>query len=114
MASVWWDEDEFGDIDTIYWRTQMTARQAFKRFGSKAGSGVVRAMSQSHSRHEKFKFLHCVMPRENAKPGALLARNFPVASYWINEDEKQIVSEGGFRSFPYITPRWSKRPNAAA
>jgi len=54
----------------------------------------------------KYDFLRVVTPRANGKADAVLARNMPFTNDWIEIDSAHEVSEGGFREFPFVVPRW--------
>jgi len=55
---------------------------------------------------EKVKFLHVVMRRPGGRVDAMLAKNLPYTHTWVEFDDRQRVSEGGFHEFPFVVPRW--------
>jgi len=52
--------------------------------------------------------LHVVMPRTNYDSSKQDAQNMPFKSCYINPEDVQMISEGGFREFPYVVPRYLK------
>lgn len=54
----------------------------------------------------KIEFVHCVVPREDGKRNAFLARNLPWAGMWVEVEAQHLVKSEGFHEFPFIVPRW--------
>ena len=93
-------------VDTVYRRHVFTARQAAQRFGeTRLGDKAKDALSKNKP-DARFVYLHAVTPRPEGREDAVLARNMPFASVWIEVDSEKEVSEGGFPEMPYIVPRW--------
>lgn len=97
-------------IDTVFRCYELTAIQAVTMFGSKV-SETIRTTAEK-SPETKYQFVHAIMPRPNYKPGGLTRRNMPYASYHISMSDKKIVTEGGYREFPVVAPRWSRIPGS--
>jgi len=98
-----------GEPEGMFRTRDYTVRQAIARFGQDNLSQALRQKLTSNpigTLDEKLKMLHVVIPRKDAKPGAVLARNLPFADYWIEVDAKHRVKVGGFHEFPFIVPRW--------
>ena len=100
-------ESEAGEIDTIIRKFSLTARQAFQRWGEKAGKKIAECAEKRPD--ETHAFLHAVMPRAEARWGRLDAENMPFASLYIEPGEMLLLDEGGYREFPYMVPRWSTK-----
>lgn len=101
-----------GRPDTLYRPYTLTAEQAIAEFGeAEVGEKVREAAKKSPD--EKFEFVHCVYPREGAKPGAVMAKNLPFASLHIDAVSKRVVRESGYHECPFVAPRW-KRAKAGA
>ncbi len=99
-------ENNLGEIDTVFRSFRYTARQAAQQFGEeKLGEKTSEALRENNGRDagRKFRFLHVVMPREDARvDGAQL----PFVSMWIDVESEHLIGEGGFHEFPYAVPRW--------
>lgn len=102
-------DDGDGFVDTVYRDFELTARQAFQRWGDKVGEKVVKAANSSVDRERPFRFIHAVYPRRERRAGSPAARDMPLASCYINAEEMVLVAEGGFHVMPYAAPRWRKR-----
>ena len=57
---------------------------------------------------EEYKFIHCVFPNADRVKGAVGDNGMAFKSYYLAEDEKKIVSEGGYEEMPYFCVRWSR------
>ena len=85
---------------------RFTVRQAVNRFGSEKLSEVVRRQYEQHKLDEYVNFVHAVLPREEGRSDAVLARNLPIADLWIETEAERLVSSGGFHEFPFAVARW--------
>ncbi|MBN2591630.1 MAG: hypothetical protein JXA96_17320 [Sedimentisphaerales bacterium] len=101
-------ENEAGIVDVHMLKVPYTARQAYQKWGDKAGKSVLEAVADSKKENDIFQFLHIVKPREKFNPRFVTYWNTPFESRYINIKDKTIVDEGGFFEFPYQTPRWMK------
>ena len=99
-------------VDSIVLTLEYTPKQAIEEFGKdNVGEKVRVAFLDEKKRGTLFKFIYYVRPREIVNRS--LSQSFSGNMSWeltiVNELEKLIVEEGGFREFPYHSARW-KRP----
>lgn len=94
-----------GAPDGMFRLRRMPIRHVAERFGEDKLSERVRESLKS-TPDKKIEVLHAVLPRENYREDALLAKNLPFMDLWIELDAKHELSEGGFHEFPFIVPRW--------
>lgn len=99
-------ENEFGVIDLVHREFPMTARQAAQKFGLDKLPMQIKDAAEKRPEQE-FWFVHCVKPREDADVSRRDYRGMAFASYFIAIDSREIVGEGGFRSFPYAVSRYA-------
>ena len=100
-------EDEMGRVDTVFREFKMTARAAMKRFGEdKVGKNIAKVHKEDP--HEFVTLLHIVMPRDDRDPIKLDSRNKPIASIYMDPEDKMILSESGYDEMPYLCPRYLK------
>jgi len=59
---------------------------------------------------QEFEFLHCIKPREDAVYGRMDYRGMPWASIYVSVTGKQVVREGGYRTWPLPTGRYVQAP----
>ncbi|MGE5537325.1 MAG: portal protein [Gemmatimonas sp.] len=99
-------ENELGEVDTVYRRFALTARQAQRKWGEAAGSRVARALERNRP-EERFEFLHAVLPNDERDPARADAKGMGWRSVVIAVDDRRAVSEGGYHEFPFMVPRWA-------
>lgn len=101
--------DEEGNPDTVFQLRRFTLRQAEQRFIKERLSEGLRRRLENRSDANldtKYDFLRVVEPRANGRVDAALARNMPFTNDWMEVDSAHEISEGGFREFPFVIPRW--------
>lgn len=97
---------EEGEAEGILREKTYTLRQADARFGAKNLSEVSQRKLEEKKYDDPVKFLHAVLPRREGRTDALLAKNLPFASIWIEMEASHEVEIGGFHEFPFTVPRW--------
>lgn len=108
-VSIWEcfiDEDERGDVDTLFRKFKLSARNAEQKFGAEALSEDIKKCLDKAPEKE-FEFLHAVFPRNDMKM-TTGEEKFPYSSVWLELGTKNIVKEWGFWEFPFLVPRWMK------
>lgn len=103
------DENAKEQVDTVIRSFKLTARQALQKW-PKDVSEKIRKAAQSEPDKE-FDFLHAVLPREDFLPGRFDVKGKPVASLYIEMEERKVVEEKGYRIFPFPVCRWSRIAN---
>lgn len=98
-------ENDEEQVDTVFRRFGLTARQAVQRWGSQAPERARKAMERDPE--QRSTYLHAVYPNEDRMPSRLDARGKPWASVHVCVDSGEVVQTGGFDEFPYMAPRWS-------
>lgn len=101
-------EDNTKNVDSIFVKFQLTARNAKKEFGSNVGKSVSKALEKCETENNKFWFIHCVKPRKNRNYNFSDNANMPFESVFVNVIDEIIVDEGGFPENPYHTARWMR------
>jgi hypothetical protein len=96
---------EDGDVEGLFHKRTLTARQLADRYGEKSLSDATRQCLKDDP-DKKIDCLHAVLPRKEYKAGSMLARNLPIADLWLEIDAKHLIFTGGFHEFPFIVPRW--------
>jgi hypothetical protein len=106
VEQLFFMENEFGVVDLVHREFPMTARQAAEKFGLDKLPSVIKHAAEKRPEQE-FWFLHCVKPREDADVSRRDYRGMAFVSYFVSIESRDVVSEGGFRSFPYAISRYS-------
>lgn len=109
------EEDDEGVVDTTFREFEMTFRQAKQMFGKsddKLPDDMVRQAKGAPGLKKKFKFLHCIFPREDSKrlPNRKDGANKPIASVYlaIEFPIAEPVRVSGYDEQPALCQRWAK------
>ena len=108
MKQLYFAESEFGEIDMVHRDWFWTARQAAQKWGDKLPS-IIKDAARDRPDQE-FRFLHCVKPRRDADVTRKDYRGMEFVSYYVAFDTREIIEEGGFRTFPYAVGRYDLNP----
>lgn len=101
-------ENEMGIIDTMILTVKKTAAQAQERFGNNIGQNVKNALSRDADVNDEFSFIQLVRPRRERQRGRIDVLGLPFESYYVGEEDNNIIEESGYPEFPFHTPRWTK------
>ena len=93
--------DAEGDLIGLFRNFSLTARQAFKLWGSAAGESVIKAYIERPN--ESFDFVHYAGERTTREVNKLDASNMPFMSVWIGKKDKNAIAESGFMEMPYFS-----------
>lgn len=124
LASIYVAENAHGRVDTIFRTETYTADQAMELWGDKCPAKVAKMAEEKPD--SSYRFLHVVMPRKDRNPRMPDNKNMRFVSYWLwiggppnqtgavtgfaPDGEPEIITEGGYNTFPYQVPRFSKIP----
>lgn len=108
MKQLYFAENEFGVVDLVHRDWWWTARQAYQRFGEKL-PGIIKDAARNRP-DQQFRLLHVVKPRADADVSRKDHRGMEFVSYYISFDTREIIEEGGFRTFPYPCGRYDLNP----
>lgn len=100
-------ENDKGRVDTVYRKFKMPLRAAINRFGADKMSAKMLKKERERP-YDMITLLHAVYTRDDRDITKVDAGNKPVASVYIDPEEKVILSESGFDEFCYCVPRFLK------
>lgn len=104
------DENNRGEIDTVYRQIFYDTRQAVQEFGKGIESKTVQRAIKAGKWDEKFEFVHIVSPNNDFDETKIGASNKKIKSQYIMIKDKTIVKQGGFDELPYLVARFSLVP----
>lgn len=106
------DENVDGQIDTIYITRHWTSRQAYQRYGDKAGKKVLENLNSSDEKNKNklFDFVQGIYPREDRDERLRDNLNMPYASRVVSVADEEEIEETGYADFPVAPPRWEVSP----
>ena len=110
IKEIYISEDAKGLVNCIYRRFKMTAKATVEKFGLENLSSKVQNTFKK-SQFEDIDLCHVVKPRDMYNPRKEDKQNMPDVSCYFEYDSGHIISEGGFREFPYVVPRYLKASN---
>ena len=108
IAEYFIQENINGQVDTLYRKYKLTARQAIEEFGEdNLGEKIIEASKNKPDK--QFNFIHAIEPTKDyeralGKTGTKL----PFHSCHVCVEDKMVVRTGGYNEFPYLVPRWAK------
>lgn len=105
------DDNNDGEIDTVYRQIFYTTRQAIQEFGEdKLNKSALKAL-KANKMDEKFEYVHVVAPNADFDRDKTGSSRKKIKSLYIAVEDKQIVKQGGFDELPYLVARFSTVPN---
>lgn len=99
-------EDANGVVDGLYRLEKFTARNCIQKFGDRCSETIKKAYREDKKR--SFDIIHGVYARNDYNWRKENAENMPYASVYVEKETRNLLSEGGFKEFPYAVPRWEK------
>jgi len=117
LGDIFVSENSQGQIDTLYRQTSMTARQILQDFPDTASMEVQKAYKDNPE--QKFEIIHAVLPREDLPQSKVIPfsrgrkrdnKAMPWASVYFETSKMQLLSESGYREFPFMVPRMRRTP----
>ena len=110
LAETYLSEDGHGVVDTLHRKFELSVHQAASLFGFDKLPERMRAVYE-RDRNARFPFLHCVKPNRDCHTGKRDKSGMPFYSAYISLEDRELMSEGGYRVFPFATPRFETGPN---
>lgn len=107
LADVFFDTDQHGSVDTVYYRCYKTARQMMQAFPQVADMD---GFNKDNSVHNKYELIYTIEPNTDpaAKKGSRVGKGRPYkVTYWC-PTLKEPIQESGSSYFTFLVPRWSK------
>jgi hypothetical protein len=107
LADVFFDTDQYGTVDTVYYRCYKTARQLMMMFPQVEDMD---GFNKDSSVHNKYELVYTIEPNTDkaAKKGGRVGKGRPFkVTYW-SPALKEPLQESGASYFSFLVPRWSK------
>ncbi len=109
MSDCFFAEDEMGNIDTVYRKIDLAARQVLRMFDDKDLSDACRKRAEKQP-DERVQILHVVMPRKDRDLNRRDRKNLPFFSAYFEVEGQHMIEEGGYSESPYIPSRYVTGP----
>ena len=110
LGDTYYVENHQGVVDGLYRVLKIPPLVASQLFGANCPASVrTRAMQPNGSSWtNRNEFLHVVSRRQDYDPRRLDEKGMPFESCYIYPQEKLVIREGGYRSFPYVIGRYTQ------
>lgn len=113
LSQIAWAENKDGLVDKVAYRFELTAEQAFEKWGTKCSKKILDALETNPD--NMFEFVLWLAPRDKSEVklnemGLAAPKERPFASMYIDVQAKQIIEESGYYEFPMYCPRWDMLP----
>lgn len=109
LSEIYLQENHQGIVDRVCRHFSLTARQAVQQFGADNLPAEMKERAKTQP-EQTYVFLHWVLPRTDRDPQRKDFKGMEYASYYIAKQDKKIVQEGGYRTFPYAISRYEQAP----
>jgi hypothetical protein len=110
MGELFIRENHQGMVDGFVRWFKLSARQAWQKWGDKGTFPDVLRPALTQDSELLFDFIHRVVPRTDYDPERIDERGKPYASYYLSMTGKNLLSEGGYRTFPAAISRYAQAP----
>ena len=104
------NENDEGKVDTCILTIPMQARQIIDKFRNIEGVKIPEVIIKANEKtpYENFEIKLVIMPRKNKDLEKTDFLNMPFVGYWVDFQNKTIISETGFNTFPVAFGRGTK------
>ena len=109
LGELFYAVNHQGQVDKVFRRFKMTLRQLAQKFGEAALPPEFPEKLKLNPEAEHF-VIHVVQPNASYEAGTLDNRAFRFSSHYILLEQKHLLQEGGFRTFPYAISRYVLAP----
>jgi hypothetical protein len=101
-------ENHQGIVEHVYRAYKATAGQLAERFPNCPEEVLQKLKAEGRATEDEFVVVHCVMPRVNVDYERADYMGMDFASFYVLEQGKWLLEEGGFESFPYGVSRYER------
>lgn len=108
LSQLYLLEDAWGNIDTVFWRYPLTARQAKQRWPQGLPENIEKVLETDPEK--VFEFLHIVEPNANRQYGDKSYRGMRFSACDVSVEGKKLLGEGGYRTMPFAISRYTIAP----
>jgi len=103
-------QDDRRKVDGVYRTIYLNASQLAMKFGKNKLPQDIKQELSKDGRGNPFKVYpvaHTIRNRDFYNPQMIDRLSMPFSSTYVLENEKELVSESGFREWPCAVPRWT-------
>lgn len=117
----WWiDTDQYGEVDTLFFKKTMSLDKAYEMFGEKCPEWMKKAVREGDPYTMYHDFLLCIYPRKKiySSKRTIFAKEKKFAVVWMylssglttsaDSGVNEIITESGSDYFPAIVGSWDR------
>lgn len=108
LGEVYFAENHQGMVDKVLRYFPLSARQAKQKWGDVLPQVIKDAANKSPEK--EYFFFHCVKPRKDRDVERRDYKGMSYASYYVAEEGKTLLSEGGYNTMPFPVSRYEQMP----
>jgi len=98
------EKNDYGQLTTVMREYKLSAEEACQKFGAKVSDEIKEAAK--HCQDRQFSFVHAVFKRDNYAGEKKDFGGMKFQSLHVEINSKKVVKTGGYRSCPYMAPRF--------
>lgn len=91
-------------VDTVFREVEVTIRQLLQYFPDFADYNVIKVKEST----DKVTLVHGVFPNKDRDKFKFGKMHLPFSSVYFSPDLELVFKEGGYKTFPYMVPRWMR------
>jgi hypothetical protein len=107
LAECYIATDDYGKPNTLFRRFRLPARTIVKIWPGKCHRTVEEAAKRPNDMDREFTIIHAVCPREEKGSKESGSDKREYASYYVDQDNRHMLSDSGFFEFPYNVFYWN-------
>jgi hypothetical protein len=104
LSKTWIREGEGKRVNWVYRELDYRPHRAIAEFGAENLPEKIIRAADNNPNH-KFRFYHRVAPAEFVDKGKRGLEGMAFRSHYVSEEEKRVVAQGGYRTFPFAIAR---------
>lgn len=109
LNEIYIDEDERGNVDTVFRVYKANVRQLAAQFGEKNLPDELKSDLSAERFDRKYRVIHAIFPNAGYTDGLqTMGTNYPWSSVYLLEEKDCVLQEGGFDELPILVVRWTK------
>lgn len=109
LNEVYIDEDERGNVDTIYRVYKANARTLAKQFGADNLPVDIKNCLDDERYDKKYRIIHAIWPNAEYNPENITAGiNYPYKSVYVLEEKGVVLRREVYEFMPVLIVRWTK------
>ncbi len=109
LNEIYIDEDDRGEVDTVFRRYSANVKRLVDQFGLDALPEEMKDEYNAERWDKKYSVIHAIYPNNEFVPSKpVVGGNQPFHSVYILEEKELVLLDGMFEEMPVMVVRWTK------